>query len=100
MAYSCGYILLVLARFNYRMRYFFISYLDIWEIVMEKKIIELTKELSRVCEGKNAAIVVGAALNIIQTCMSYGSPQFQRACAESLRGMANTQLQVIGKPKH
>ncbi len=67
---------------------------------MEQKIITLTKRMSKLCEGENSAVAVGAALNIIQSCMTYGDPAFQRGCAEMLRGMANIQLQVIGKPKN
>mgnify|MGYP006909289240 CR=1 FL=1 len=67
---------------------------------MEKEIEKLTKEISRICAGKNSGVVVGESMNMIQSCMSYGDAQFQRACAEMLRGMANIQLQSIGKPKH
>lgn len=66
---------------------------------MEYEITRLTKRLLKECHGQNSAVVVGAGLNMIQTCMTYGDATFQRACAEMLRGMANTQLQVIGKPK-
>lgn len=67
---------------------------------MEKKIKNLTNEISQICSGNNSAVVVGACLNMIQTCMTYGDANFQRACSEMLRGMANAQLQVIGKRKH
>lgn len=74
--------------------------LDNKENELEKDIERLTGELSKFCSGKNAAVVVGASLNMIQSCMTYGDAKFQRACAEMLRGMANMQLQTIGKPKH
>jgi hypothetical protein len=67
---------------------------------MEKEIEKLTEQLWKLCEGKTSAVAVGASLNIIQTCMTYGDAQFQRACAEMLRGMANMQLNAIGKPKN
>lgn len=67
---------------------------------MEKEIDKLTNQISKMCEGKNSAVVVGASLNMIQSCMTYGDPKFQRACAEMLRGMANMQLNAIGKPKN
>ena len=67
---------------------------------MEKKIEKLTKKMSAICAGENSAVAVGASLNIIQSCMTYGSPEFQRATAEALRGMAGMMLQAIGKPKH
>ena len=70
------------------------------EKMMEKDVEKLTNEMSTLCSGKNSAVVVGASLNMIQSCMTYGEPQFQRACAEMLRGMANMQLQAIGKPKN
>lgn len=66
---------------------------------MEKEIEDLTKQMSELCAGKNAAAVVGASLNIIQSCMTYGHESFQRATAEALRGMAGMMLQVIGKPR-
>lgn len=66
---------------------------------LEKEIEKLTNEFSKLAGGKNAAAVVGASLNMIQSCMNYGPPQFQRTCAEMLRGMANMQIQAIGKPK-
>lgn len=67
---------------------------------MEKEIEQLTNGMAILCEGENAAVVVGAALNIIQSCMNYGDAKFQVACAEMLRGMGSTQLSAIGKPKH
>ena len=67
---------------------------------MEKDIEKLTNQISKICSGKNSATVVGANLNMIQTCMTYGPPEFQRATAEMLRGMANMMLQAIGKPKN
>lgn len=67
---------------------------------MEKKIEKLTKKMLATCVGENSGVVVGASLNIIQTCMTYGDPVFQRATAEALRGMAGVMLQAIGKPKH
>ena len=67
---------------------------------MERSIEIVTKKLLRSCEGENSSVVVGACLNIIQTCMNYGDAKFQRACSESLRAMANIQLNAIGKPRH
>lgn len=67
---------------------------------MEKEIEKLTNEMSKLCSGKNSAVVVGASLNMIQSCMTYGGAKFQRACAEMLRGMASMQLAAIGKPKN
>jgi len=67
---------------------------------MEKQIEKLTKEMAKLCGGKNAAVVVAASMNMIQSCMTYGPPDFQRATAETLRGAANMMLQVIGKPKN
>lgn len=67
---------------------------------MEKEIEKLTNEMSKLCGGKNSAVVVGASLNMIQSCMTYGDAKFQRTCAEMLRGMANMQLQAIGRPKN
>lgn len=64
---------------------------------MEEQVDELTQDMAKVCEGKNAAVVIGASMNMIQSCMTYGDAQFQRATAEALRGMANMQLQTIGK---
>jgi hypothetical protein len=66
---------------------------------MEKQIEKLTKEISAMCGGQNSAVVVGACLNMIQSCMTYGDSKFQRACSETLRSMANIQLQAIGRPK-
>lgn len=67
---------------------------------IEKEIDSLTKSFARQCEGKNSAIAVGAAMNIINSCMVYGDSNFQRVTAESLRGMANVMLQSIGKKTH
>ena len=67
---------------------------------MEKEIEKLTNDISKLCGGKNAAVVVGASMNMIQSCMTYGDAKFQRACSEMLRGMANMQLAAIGKPKN
>lgn len=66
---------------------------------LENDINRLTNDFAKIAGGENAAAVVGASLNMIQSCMTYGDPTFQRACAESLRGMANIMLQAIGKPK-
>jgi hypothetical protein len=67
---------------------------------VEKEIERLTKTLWTHCEGQNSAVCIGAGMNLIQTCMTYGNQEFQRATAESLRGMANIMLQAIGKPKN
>lgn len=66
---------------------------------MEKQVDKLTQDMAKVCEGQNAAVVIGASMNMIQSCMTYGDAQFQRATAEALRGMANMQLQTIGKQR-
>lgn len=63
---------------------------------LEKDIDSLTKKFALDCEGKNSAVAVAAAMNIINSCMVYGDSRFQRATAESLRGMANVMLQANG----
>lgn len=67
---------------------------------MEKDIERLTNKLWENCKGENSAVVVGSALNIIQSCMTYGDAKFQRACSEMLRSMANIQLNAIGKARN
>lgn len=67
---------------------------------MGKDVDKLTKEMAKLCGGKNAAVVVAASMNMIQSCMTYGDPVFQRACAETLRGAANIMLNAIGKQRH
>ena len=64
---------------------------------MEKQIDDLTIKMAKLCEGQNSSVAIAASMNIIQSCMTYGDAKFQRAVAEALRGMANMQLQVIGK---
>jgi hypothetical protein len=69
------------------------------ESELEKQVDKLTKDMGKLCEGQNAAVVIAASMNMIQSCMTYGDAHFQRATAEALRGMANTQLQASGKQR-
>ncbi|MBK9497397.1 MAG: hypothetical protein IPO08_23325 [Xanthomonadales bacterium] len=65
---------------------------------MEEQIEDLTKDMAKLCGGFDSAVVVGASLNLLQSCMTYGDARFQRAVAEVLLRMANAQLSAISKP--
>ena len=66
----------------------------------EEMVNDFTKKFGELCVGQQAHIVVAASMNMIQSCITYGPPNFQRVTAEMLIDMGNTMLRGIGAKAH